>query len=100
MQVISAIVGGKQAFWLTRITRHGVEVDDRIEGASRANPFIDGPTIGFAQWTGVIIVRADIWGDGGTDHANTVRVCPGDDLLIGRNYPPDAFLVFRPGHFS
>src|ERR1700751_4544146 len=55
MEMVPAIVDGKQAVAALWVTHNSVEVNHRVEMAIRANPFIDDLSVGFTQWTGVII---------------------------------------------
>ena len=82
------------------VTHNSVEVNHRVEMARRANPFIDDLSVGFTQWTGMIIIRACIRSDGRADHYNAVRVSSGKDLFVGCNNPPRTPCVFRLGYFT
>ena len=42
MQMIAAVGVGREVHWILRIARGGVQIDDRVEPASAADPLIDG----------------------------------------------------------
>ena len=78
--MISAVVCRKKLIEVLRIADDSVEVDNCVEVALRANPFIHRLPVGFAERAGMIVSGSEIRRDGCAvnDEAMRVRSLAGD----------------------
>jgi len=97
--VVAAIVGGEEMVGVGGVADYGVEIDDRVEVVGGADPGVDGLAVGFAEGAGVVVVGAEVGGDGGSVDAEVVGVGSGDDLLVGGEDSLDECGVLRGGDF-
>src|SRR5690349_12973624 len=80
--MVSAVVGGTQSVWLTRVADDCVKIEHGVEVSFAANPLVDSLAVGFAQWAWVIVIRADIRRDRRANDAESVSMGADDDLLV------------------
>jgi len=83
MEVVAAVVGGEELIGVLGVADYGVEIDDCIEVAGGADPFIHGLAVGFAERAGMIVAGAYVRSDGGAIDQQTVGMGTRDDLFIG-----------------
>ena len=100
MKVVAAVVGGEELIGMLRISDDGVEVNDRVEVAGGAYPFIDGLAVGFAEGAGVVVGGADVRCDGGSVNAKAVSVAARNDLLVSSDDALDESGVFGRWNFA
>ena len=98
--MVAAVVGGEEAVGLLGVADDLVEIDDGVEVAGRADPLIDGYAIGFAERAGVVVIRAGVGSDGGSDDAEAVGVGARDDLRVGGEDALDESSVLGCGGFG
>src|SRR5215468_4742520 len=99
MEMVAAVVVGAQAIWCTRIAHHAIEIEHCVEVAFAANPLVDSLSVGFAQWTWMIVVGANVGCDRGANDVESVSVSADDDLLVGRDDSMDALGMRRHSYF-
>src|SRR5688500_20114323 len=58
VQVVTDVRGGQESPRIGRIAHGGVEVDDRVEAAARADPAVDGLPGRLAQAAGIVVAAA------------------------------------------
>ena len=84
--MIAAVVGGKQAIRMDRISSQFVEIDDGIEMAALANPLVDRKAINLIGRSWMIKIRPHVRENGRADNFDPVGMSSRDDLLIGRDH--------------
>src|SRR5882762_3951780 len=83
MKVIARIKCREQMVRMLRVAHDLIEVDDRVEVASRTNPLVDCLPIRLNVRSGMVEVRIDIGKNCAADDLDAVRLCTRDDLRKG-----------------
>ncbi len=81
--MVATVIGGEEAVGLLGVANDGVEIDNGVEVAGGADPLINSYAVGFAERAGVVVIRAGVGSDGGSDDAEGVGVGAGDNLRVG-----------------
>src|SRR5215475_9420314 len=93
MKVVTGIVSGEHAFGMLRVARSLVEVDDRIEVAGSADPFVDGLPVSLTGRARVIVISTPKRQEGCAEDLDVVHMSSRDDLLIGCDHPANQDLM-------
>ena len=100
MEVVAAVVGGEEVVGVGGVTDYLVEIDGGVEVVGGADPGVDGLAVGFAEGAGVVVVGAEVGGDGGSVDAEVVGVGSGDDLFVRGEDSLDEGGVLGGGDFG
>ena len=100
MEMVSAVVGGAEAVWLTRVADHAIEIEHSVEVAFAANPLVDELSVGFAWWARVVVVGADVGRDRRANDAESMGVSADDNLLVGSEDSLHALGMRRLRYFA
>jgi len=83
--VVAAVVCGKKLIGVLRIANDAIEIDDRVEVAGSANPFVDHLPVSLAERAGVVVGGTNVGRNGGAINTEAVSVRTRGDLLVRRD---------------
>src|SRR5579859_7159493 len=100
MQMIAAVICGKQAIWMLGVADDCIEVNHPIEVSCGANPLIDGLAVSFAERSGMVVIGAEVRSDRSPKDTQAVSVSTDDDLLVRVDHSRVERCVLSRGHFT
>lgn len=98
--MISGIECGFEPLRVLGIAGYLVKINDRIEMPRRANPCVDGFSIGFRCRTRMVITRSDERQNRRTKDLNAVRVRTSNHLLVGGSDVMNQSIVLCSRNFA